>query len=106
MNLTDIQASVHEWQEREFRPLSPRNALADGLVLCEEAGEVARCLVKREQKIRGTAEHWTEELAKEMCDVVITVIALAGNEGIDLESALIARWNEVGARKFATEETA
>jgi hypothetical protein len=70
--------------------------------MAEEAGEVARCVLKRSQGVRGTAEHWTEELKKEIGDVVITAYALCAHEGFDLEEVVKSRWEVVGARRFAT----
>lgn len=104
MNLDDLQREVLDWQEREFRPLSPANPLADALVLAEEAGEVARCVVKKYQTIRGSESHWDEELEKKSGDVIISLLSLAANAGFSLGNAVEKRWKVVGARKFATAE--
>jgi NTP pyrophosphatase (non-canonical NTP hydrolase) len=87
----DIQREIGEWQKREFRPDgSPPHTLIDVLIIVEETGEVCRCYVKRDQNIRGGAEHWTRELRIELGDVIITVLAFAANHQLDLMDGLSA----------------
>jgi NTP pyrophosphatase (non-canonical NTP hydrolase) len=104
IGLSELQQQVAEWHQREFRTDGTHhNGLLTGLVVCEEAGEVARCLAKRGQGIRGSYEHWTEELRKEIADVIIATTSLAAENDIDVAAAVGERWAVVGARKFASE---
>jgi NTP pyrophosphatase (non-canonical NTP hydrolase) len=93
------QDQIREWHRREF-PTETVEQVA--LVVAEEAGEVARCIVKGAQGIRGGTEHWDAELPKEAADVVIALYALAALKGWDLDEAIEDRWWTVGARRFAT----
>lgn len=98
------QAEIAEWHRREFPSSDPAETqlMAQVLVLAEEVGEVARCVVKARQGIRGGADHWKAELVKEMGDVVIALCAAADMADIDLSAAVSDRWAVVGQRKFAT----
>lgn len=71
------------------------------LNIAEEAGEVARAVLKRVQGIRGTHEHWTTEIRKEAADVMISLMCLAQIEGFDLGEAVDERWDTVIARDMA-----
>ena len=107
LTIGDLQGRINHWQQREFRPNGEApNPLADALVICEEAGEVARCAVKAHQNIRGGPEHWNAELRKELADVIIATLAAFSNAGIDATEAIEERWAVVGARKFASKDEA
>lgn len=62
-----------------------------GLAIAEEAGEVCRAILKRALGIRGTYARWTEEIQKETCDLIVTLIMLAVIEDFDLENAITTR---------------
>ena len=72
--------------------------------LAEEAGEVVRAVLKRSQGIRGTYEHWTDEIRKEAGDVVISLMCLAEIEGWDLGAAVDERWQHVINREMAKHQ--
>jgi hypothetical protein len=89
VELRSIQSAIGEWQQREFRPNGiPADLMVDTMLVVEECGETARCFVKRNQNIRGGADHWTAELRKEQADVVVTVLALGANHHIDVVEGL------------------
>lgn len=99
--LSDLQAEVAEWHRREFPKAKPEWL---ALIVCEEAGEVARAVLKMAQGIR-TETDWQAELEKESADVLVALCALADRFGFDLGQA----WNErfygtVSRRRFATAE--
>jgi NTP pyrophosphatase (non-canonical NTP hydrolase) len=95
------QREVGAWIDAQF-PGGQRELSA--LVVCEEAGELARAVVKGAQGIRGGLERWEPEIAKEAADVVITILSLCHKYDIDLEAALKERWAVVGARVVASPE--
>lgn len=76
------------------------NTVHQALNVAEEAGEVARAVLKRVQGIRGTYEHWTDEIRKEAADVMISLMCLAQIEGWDLGMAVDERWNYVINREM------
>lgn len=100
LTLSDLQQQVSTWHDREF-PDEHGNQLP-ALVLCEEAGEVARAVVKGAQGIRGTAAEWLDNLGDELADVVIAACSVAASSGLDLGVVVRDRWSAVGARRFAT----
>ena len=66
----------------------PHHAELHGLVVTEEAGEVARAILKSAQGIRGTQAYWRENLAEELAGVITAAAACATHHGIDIELAL------------------
>jgi NTP pyrophosphatase (non-canonical NTP hydrolase) len=88
---------VYRWQAEQFGVGIPQNY---ALVVAEEAGEVCRAVLKREQGIRGTREEWTAKLREELGDLLITMHALAGSEGWDLEEIAAARWRKIQRRDW------
>jgi NTP pyrophosphatase (non-canonical NTP hydrolase) len=74
------------------------------LIVCEEAGEVARAVLKKAQGIR-TETDWSKELEKEAADVLVALLALADRFGFDLEQAWAERFfGTVSQRRFASAE--
>lgn len=101
-NLTNWQGDVAAWNARNFG--DEKSRIEDALVVCEEAGELARAVLKQHQGIRGTYAEWQDEIAKEIGDVVITLASLAENAGLDLGDCIAARWETVSARDFTTDK--
>lgn len=66
------------------------------LGLCEEAGEVARCVNRllNPKYVKRKAGSYQESLPDELADVCIYLLALANSTGCDLESVLVARLAE------------
>ena len=91
------QRDVVVWAAHNF-PHDTTELTVLGLV--EEAGEVARAVLKRRQNIRGTYPEWTDEIKKECADVFIKLCHVAGVEGFSLANAIVNRWAEVSQRDF------
>lgn len=98
------QAPLAEWQAREL-PCedAARQRLRLALGVAEEAGEVARCVLKGDQDIRGSAEAWREKLGGEIGDVVVYLIQLATLHGLDFEDCVEGSVVKVLGRRFATK---
>lgn len=62
---------------------------------CGEACNVTKKMLRGDKNLR---EH-KKELAKEIADVVVYADLLAAAAGIDLETAIIEKFNEVSDRK-------
>lgn len=77
-----------------------------GLALAEEAGEVARAILKREHQRdgdgdRGGERDWTANLRKEVAQVVITCMSLAEREGFSLRDAILEEMQSLDERREA-----
>ncbi len=99
--LDDMQAEVAAWHRREF-PKAKQEWLA--LIVCEEAGEVARAVLKLAQGIRQETD-WRAEVEKESADVLVALCALADRFGFSLEQAWRERFRDtVSLRRFASAD--
>lgn len=63
--------------------------------LTEEVGEVARCLAKMNDGMRGTREEWMAELHKEIGDVFITLVMLTSKLDLDFWEVVNERWETI-----------
>lgn len=72
------------------------------LALCEEAGEVARAVIKRNHAAQGSgdreANDWTLALQKELAQVVVVAMKIAEREGFSLLAAVVAERDALDAR--------
>jgi NTP pyrophosphatase (non-canonical NTP hydrolase) len=85
IDLDSLSAEVRAHVERLWPGEDIRSA---GLSLTEEAGEVARAIVKRHHKTRGSREDWTKQLRIEVAQVVGVCMDIAEREGFSLELAV------------------
>lgn len=65
--------------------------------VCGELGEAAN-LIKKIERGDYTLSHAQEDLADELCDVITYVDLLAYRAGIDLDTAILRKWNKVSVR--------
>ena len=104
MNLTAMQAEVSTWHRREF----PEVSLSDiTLKLCEEAGEVARCVgsISAGARVDRGEVDWPAILEDEAADVLVALLALADRYGFDLSHAWERRFlGTVRHRRYASVE--
>jgi len=84
------QAQTLEWVRRQWPGHTDPRSRA--LKLGEEAGEVLGAVVKMDEGRKTLAD-----LAMELAQLVICAMALAESAGIDLEQAIAAEWERVGA---------
>jgi len=96
VKLTQEMAYTYH-QKHGFEP----NVLHQALNIAEEAGEIARAILKRAQGIRCTREMWDAEVQKEAGDLVISLMCLAAIDGFDLSEAVDKRWDAVISRDMA-----
>ena len=87
MTITEAQQTVDQWINttgvRYF------NELTNTVILMEEVGEVARIISRKygEQSFKKSDEE--VNLADEMADVLLVLICLANQTGINLDEALV-----------------
>lgn len=102
---TRWQQPLADWQQREL-PCEDeaKQRLRLALGVAEEAGEVARCVLKGDQDIRGGSDAWRAKLGGEIGDVVIYLIQLATAHDLDFEECVEGAVCKVLARRFASAE--
>ena len=75
------------------------------LALCEEAGEVARAVIKRNHADQGSGDRaphdWSAELRREVAQVVVVAMKIAEREGFSLGDAVVAEREALDARWLA-----
>lgn len=75
------------------------------LALCEEAGEVARAVAKRNLALRSEGDRpptdWTANLRDELAQVVIVAMKIAEREGFSLREAIFEQMAVLGRRRNA-----
>ena len=84
-----IQAESETWRAATY---GDRSIEHRAMKLTEEAAEVSKVLTRRAE--RRPAGNMADELA----DVFLTLCGVASKEGIDLEQAILARWQVVRQR--------
>lgn len=94
MDLTELSVAMEKFIDQQG---VPHTEALHGLIVAEEAGEVARAVLKGEMRIRGSAEFWHAELVKELAGVITAAAACAGHYGIDLEAAVSKHLAELEA---------
>ena len=95
----DLDSLAREINREQTRCWGEPEVTIQALVLCEEAGEVARIAAKSAQRIRpDTRGEWEEELG----DVLIVALGLCALVGVDPEQALLGRLNKLRRRKVQT----
>jgi len=99
-SVEELQAEMEAWLDHNFPDEDP---VLTALGLMEEVGEVARCLVKRRQLIRGTIAEWNTELEKELGDVFIKLVHLCVVEGLDLAEVVLCRWAVIRERDMIAD---
>lgn len=100
MTLKEIGQEHLAWKMRNFG--STVDDLTDALVLCEEAGEVAKVVVKTHHGIRA---HDRGDLAEELADVVLVATGMAVRCGIDLDAAVAAKAAKRDKKDFRARPT-
>lgn len=99
------QQPLARWQDAEL-PCedAAKQRLRLALGVAEEAGEVARCVLKGDQDIRGGVDAWRAKLGGEIGDVVIYLIQLATLNSLDFEECVEGAVCKVLARRFASAD--
>jgi len=79
---------VTDWSEMQW-----------GCAIAGEVGELCNILKKRERDADTSGKLSNEEVGKEIADAILYLDLLAARVGIDLESAIVQKFNEVSARR-------
>lgn len=102
--MSDLQDAVALWFHVTFGGSGVLNSAHDALAVMEEAGEIARAVLKRDQARGGVdrkklgVDHWSEQVRIEACDTLITLLSLAANEGFDLLAETNRRFAHIKTR--------
>ena len=93
--VSDFQQMVHRWITTVgVRYFSPLTNMA---ILAEETGEVAR-IMARKHGDQSFKPGENPDLADELADILWVVAAIANQEGIDLEQAIVNNLNKKNIR--------
>lgn len=86
MTLEQVQKIVDEWiKENGVRYF---NELTNMAMLTEEVGEVARIIARRYGEQSEKESDKDKDLGEEMADVLLVLVCLANQTGVDLTDAL------------------
>ena len=100
LSLAEIQKSVGEWAQRNFgnnqskhpidNNIGPMGSLCPLLGIIEEVGELAHCVLKAHQGIRGfnDSEKYLTERDDALGDILIYLCDFATREGVNLQETL------------------
>jgi NTP pyrophosphatase (non-canonical NTP hydrolase) len=102
-SISEIQKAVGEWADRNFPSEESRGRLRCALGVCEEAGELAHAVLKRDQGIRGAAEKHEAMMRDAVGDVVVYLMDFCCREGWDFESIVRETANEVIKRDWTKD---
>lgn len=87
-----LQTEMNEWQRLQFPDTTLEGAT---LGMVEEMGEVARIVLKSAQNHRGAS---VDMLKDELGDVFIYMAHVARMASINLEEAIVQKWENVARR--------
>lgn len=99
IDLNAMTKVVSTWQTEQFNA----NMLERALALAEEAGEVARVVLKTSNNVRPSTRG---NLREELADVFLTVCGLAGAGDIDLEDAVREKFERLLSLDFRADPEA
>ena len=91
------QKDVFDWRVSAFA--HPPSKLLQAAKCAEEAGEVLGAVVKRETGVKQHID-WTEEIKKELADLLFAMFTVAEMEGFDLLENAAEKWQEVSQRDY------
>lgn len=96
MNLQDFRKSNVERCEESYFPLDIKDGPWWGNAMAGEVGEACNVIKKIDRD--GMTEQRLKDLADELADVITYADLLAARYGIDLEKAIIDKFNAVSIR--------
>ena len=99
MTLREIQYEQEVWSKNNFHDRRPYWA---ALGVCEEIGELAHTILKREQRIRvSESEDDINFLEMDAIgDIVIFLMEFCNQRGYDLQTIIETTWNTVRQRDW------
>ena len=95
MKLTELQSLVKPWHEQNF-PAAPAWQPLVGMQ--EELGELSHAFLKRAQNIRMDEDH-DSNIRDALADIIVFMAHFANIEGIDLDEAVDAAWNNIVSKR-------
>lgn len=96
MDLRDFRKINVERCEKAFFPLDNWSPAEWGVALAGEVGELCNFIKKAN---RGGDVDYKQAMARELADIVTYADLLAARLGVDLNDALIDKFNEVSDRR-------
>lgn len=65
------------------------------MTLAKTLGDIYRCIVKRDEGTRGTADRWTDQEKLEIGQAMGVLMTVAALEGFDIEECLRVAWDKM-----------
>ncbi|TKW61488.1 MAG: hypothetical protein DI628_02380 [Blastochloris viridis] len=97
--LTQLQAYVAEVELR--RGFASESIQDKCLLLTEEVGELCKAIRKHHTSIKMANDAKPQNVAEELADVLMYVLAIANKTGINLAEALVEKETKNEQRKWA-----
>jgi NTP pyrophosphatase (non-canonical NTP hydrolase) len=94
-----LQQESQKWRQHSFPP-EHRTAVLQALGICEESGELAHAVLKREQGIRGDDEQHSRDERDAVGDIVVYLAGFCSSRGYDLEACVKSAWRGVAQRDW------
>lgn len=92
-----MQKEVFAWRQQAFD--CPPTLLLQAAKMAEEAGEVIGAVVKKLQRVKQDTD-WSEEIKKEMADLMFVMFVVAELEGFDLLENAGEQWKTVSQKDY------
>lgn len=103
IDLIHMQKDHREWVNRNF----PGETLEQAtLGVCEESGELAHAILKRQQGIRGTEAEHRFAAIDAVADMIIFSLSVCDHLEVRLEDVLAVTWSEVRKRDWKKDPVA
>jgi len=97
VDIKNLQKEVAAWADYNF----PEECVEDCMLgLTEEVGELARCVLKNRQGIRGSTEDHKRAAAEEVGDILIFLMQFCTKSDLDIEKCLTDKWAKVRLRDW------
>lgn len=93
IDLDKMASAIRDWQDEQFGC----NKIEAALAMCEEAGELARAVLKAKQGIRPETRG---NVGEEIGDVIMTAMALADRYGLSVDTCLRDRFKRMKTLNF------
>lgn len=104
VKLSDMQKEIYSWSTKNFGRPQLRFHVNSFLGVVEEVGELAHCMLKASQGIRGSFSGHVDKAADAVGDIVVFLLDFVeGNKDIfkvDVDYILARVWTRVQNRDF------
>jgi len=109
VKLSDMQKEIYNWSTHNFGRPQIRFHVNSFLGVVEEVGELAHCILKASQGIRGSFSEHVDKAADAIGDIIVYLLDFTeGNKDIfkvDVDYILARVWARVKQRDWTTDSS-